>query len=39
MNTIRVVVGPEITQLPREIDRVPKEHAIEVLTSDRADYR
>jgi hypothetical protein len=37
MNTIRVVVGLEIIQLPREVERDPKEHAIEVLTSDRAD--
>ena len=37
MNPIRVVVGPEIIQLPREVDHVPKERAIEVLASDGAD--
>jgi len=37
MNTIRVIVGLEIIQLAREVERVPKEHAIKVLTSDRAD--
>jgi len=37
MNPIRAVVGPEIIQLPRELERVPIGHAIKVLTSDRAD--
>jgi hypothetical protein len=38
VNTIRVLVGPELIELPRQIDGVPKEHAIEVLASDRADH-
>ena len=35
MNAISVVVMPELVQLPREIDRVPEERAIEILASDR----
>ena len=37
MNTVRVVVGPKTIQLAREVDCVPKERAIEELTSDRSD--
>ena len=37
MNAMRVVIVPELSQLPRQVDRVPEEHAIEVLAPDRAD--
>ena len=37
MNAIGVVVGPELSQLPRQIDRVPEEHPVKVLTSDSSD--
>ena len=37
MDAIGVVVDPEMIHLAREVERVPKEHAIEVLSSDRTD--
>jgi len=37
MNAISVVIVPELSQLPRQIHRVPEEHSIQVLTPDRAD--
>ena len=36
MNPIYVVKDLEAIELPREVDAVPKEHAIEVRSSDRA---
>ena len=35
MNTMDVVVIAEVSQLPREIDSVPEEHAVEILTPNR----
>ena len=37
MNAIGVAVGPELSQLPHQIDRVPEEHPVKVLTSDSSD--
>lgn len=37
MDPISVVIGLEAIELPREVDTVLTEHAIEVLASDRAD--
>ena len=37
MNAVGVVVDLEVVQFAREIDRVPEERAIMILTSDRSD--
>jgi len=37
MHAMAVVVIPECFQLSRQIDRVPEEDAVQVLTPDRAD--
>ena len=37
MNAIGVVVVPELSQLPHQVDRVPEEHPVKVLTPDSSD--
>lgn len=37
VNARRVVIVPEWLQLPRQVDRVPEEHAIEIFAANRAD--
>ncbi len=37
MNAMGVVVLSERSQLTRQVDRVPEEHAIEILAPDRSD--
>ena len=37
MNAMGVVIVSELSQLPRQVHRVPEKHAIQVLAPDRAD--
>jgi hypothetical protein len=37
MNTMDIVVLPEVTELARKISRIPEERAIEILTPNRTD--
>ena len=37
MHAVRVVIIPEFAQLARQVEGIPEEYAIEILTADRAD--
>ena len=37
MHTMRVVIIHECVQLPRQVDRVPEEHVIEIFAANGAD--
>ena len=37
MHAVLIVIIPEGTQLPFQIDRIPEEYAIQILTADRGD--
>jgi len=33
MNPMRIEIGSEIFQLPREVDRVPEEHVVKIFAA------
>jgi hypothetical protein len=38
MNPIRIVMGSEIFQLPREVDRIPEEHVVKIFAPNGSDH-